>query len=80
MLQDSGEGGLGRIEPERMEQRHRPIELLLRRNLARNGKVHFTKLFRFSGTWCVVFVRKRDRRGNTCQKQGRKDKLRVSHL
>jgi hypothetical protein len=63
-----------------MEQRHCTIEFLLRRNVARNGKVHLPKLFRFSGTWCVVSLSQRDRRSKACQKQGQKDKFSMSHL
>jgi hypothetical protein len=45
VFQDLGEGLLGWFEPEGVKQRHRPIELLLRGTIARDGKVNFPELF-----------------------------------
>lgn len=44
VFQDLGEGVLRRFEPEGVKHRHRPIELLLRGNIARDAKVNLPEL------------------------------------
>ena len=44
VFQHLGKGGLRRVEPERMEQRHRPVELLLRCGAAGDREVHLAEL------------------------------------